>query len=205
MSGVWTQRTCWRAACAKTVPSQLEFQLAKSHVLALGFIGALILSSGITASANAANVKADPPVRIVKVGTDQMGTDTFQGRNREYVTFENVSGADLNVAGFVVEDLWSRNNKNPHRCNKYVIGSVLPDQSDAVLPAGKRITVFNGIGRNQKTVDGNYWLFANSNYRCGYRGHFLNNNKDTVFVSSSSDSSWVAQKSWDWQGGYYIQ
>ncbi|MFI9551954.1 hypothetical protein [Nonomuraea endophytica] len=47
-------------------------------------------------------------LRIVEVCTDAMGAVSVANGNREFVCFQNVSGAPVDVAGVLVEDNWAQ-------------------------------------------------------------------------------------------------
>jgi hypothetical protein len=183
----------------------------KKIILTIGGVLALMLG-GITAStASASTAEPVEPsatnLKIVKVGTDAMGTDTYANRNREYVTFKNVSTTDsVDIAGVLVEDNWAHGRTLrgiPHSCNTYAI-SKLPGQDGAVLAPGESVTVFNGqrFGGAYKTGS-EYRLYANSDVDCGTAGHFFNNDADTAWVTKSNGDVLDSQ-SWDWNGGYYV-
>lgn len=168
---------------------------------------ALVVAIGLHAKAEAVTAPGD--ITITRVGTDAMGGDSFQNRNREYVSFKNTTptSTSVNVAGYTVMDEWRNANlANTGTCNKYKIGATLPGKTDALLEAGKSVTVFNGWGMNRATATG-YVLFANSKFSCGLKGHYLNNDKDTAVLKTgdSASDTVVDSKSWNWNGGYFVQ
>jgi hypothetical protein len=172
--------------------------------IALTLVSLIALALG-TAGAGLTTASAAIPgntLKIVRVGTDAMGADSFANRNREYVTFKNVSGADVDVAGVLVEDNWSHSNSHHHSCNFYKIAH-LPGTSGTVLHANEYVTVFNGwhSGGDYRTGS-EYRLYANSDTDCGASGHFFNNDADTVWVTKGDVTD---SKSWDWNGGYYVR
>ena len=178
---------------------------------ALTFATALalsVLAPAATATATAAVPPTAGQLRVVKVGTDAMGSDTFTNRNREYVTFKNVSGVTLDIANVVVEDNWAHNRTlapgvPTHTCNTYKITN-LPDNPTTDIANGEYVTVFNGYGTDVK-VGTEYRLFANSDTDCGTLGHFYNNDNDTVWVTSADGVTEYGKKSWDWGGGYFVR
>lgn len=184
--------------------------LAK-NTAALTFATALalsVLAPSATATATAAVPPAADKLRVVKVGTDAMGSDTFTNRNREYVTFKNVSDGPLDIANVVVEDNWAHNRTlmsgpSTHTCNTYKITD-LPDNPTTDIAMNETVTVFNGAGTNVK-VGTEYRLFANSDTDCGTLGHFYNNDNDTVWVTSADGATTYGSKSWDWGGGYFVR
>lgn len=176
----------------------------------LALMGALALMLGglsmAPASASVAPAPGTSDVRIVRVGTDAMGSDNFGNRNREYVTFRNVSDHAVDVANLLVEDNWAHGRTLAHRshtCNTYEITD-LPDNSSTEIASGETVTVFNGarIGGDVK-VGSEYRLYANSDTDCGTYGHVFNNDADAVWVTLA-DGTPLTSKSWDWGGGYYV-
>lgn len=171
----------------------------------LTLAAAAVLTFTGVSGAGIATASAAPgdTLQIVRVGTDAMGADSFANRNREFVTFKNVSTVDFDVAGVVVEDNWSRNNPRPHTCNKYTITDLPGAGTNTVLHPGEYVTVYNGVraGGDYK-VGVEYRLFANSDVDCGTYGQFFNNDADTAWVSKGEV---VHSKSWDWNGGYFVR
>jgi hypothetical protein len=175
----------------------------------IALMGAMALMLGGIASATSAAAAPAPTagqLQIVRVGTDAMGADSYANRNREYVTFKNVSGGELDIAGVLVEDNWAHAKTlagESHTCNTYKVTD-LPDSATTVLAAGESVTVFNGArwGGDRK-VGSTYELFAKSDVGCGTFGQFYNNDADTAWVTTSAGVE-LAKKSWDWNGGYYV-
>lgn len=174
-----------------------------------------MIALGLVTGASAANAgpvtdvkNVDGVLKIVEVGTDQMGADTVSGRNREFVTFE-ITGDTVDLSGVYVEDNWSRFNTNDHECNRYIIGT-FPSQGNAIANKGSKVTVYNGIrfGGNHRVLinDGayHYHLFANSNPKCGLNGQFYNNNGDTFWIRKLGEGGWEAKFTYEWNGGYTI-
>ncbi|MGW5259613.1 hypothetical protein ACWEQG_01480 [Microbispora sp. NPDC004025] len=182
----------------------------KKILLSLAAFAALMISGIAVAPASTADAAPAPvtgDLRIVRVGTDAMGADSFANRNREYVTFQNVSGHPVNVAGVLVEDNWAHGRTlahRPHTCNTYKITD-LPDNSTTEIANGEYVTVFNGtrVGGDYK-AGAEYRLYANSDTDCGTFGQFYNNDADTAWVTKA-DGGELANKSWDWNGGYYVR
>lgn len=175
-------------------------RLNKSASLLAAVFIAAILPAG---PASAAAVPGLNDLKIVVVGTDAMGTDTFANRNREYVTFTNATTGDLDIAGVVVQDNWSHSNSGTHSCNRYEITD-LPGNDSTVIAGGATVTVFNGSkwgGDRRNSND--YQLYAKSDVDCGTAGHYLNNDADTVWVTKGGTD--IASKSWDWAGGYTVR
>lgn len=176
----------------------------------MAVLAALLIVAGLApaASSTAVTIAAPPAVndlKIVEVGTDAMGADTFANRNREFVRFQNVSGHAVDVANVVVEDSWAHGKTVDgvaHTCNTYKITD-LPDNATTEIAHGEYVTVFNGVrwGGNYKSGS-EYRLYANSDVDCGTAGQFFNNNNDVVYVALGS--AVLASTSWDWNGGYTV-
>lgn len=168
----------------------------------------LVLGLGLANTPASADVTGNV-LQIVEVGTDAMGADSFANRNREFVTFKNVSGSSVDIAGVLVEDNWAHARTvagDSHTCNTYKITD-LPDNAGTMLAPGESVTVFNGVrwggGRKVGSV---YQLFANSDVDCGTFGQFFNNDADTAWVTRNGPTGEVlSSKSWDWNGGYFIR
>ncbi|MFI6296878.1 hypothetical protein ACIBEJ_35175 [Nonomuraea sp. NPDC050790] len=181
-------------------------RINKSATLLAALFVAASLSTVSPASAASLAV-ADVPgdvLRIVEVGTDAMGADSVANRNREFVRFQNVSGAPVDVAGVLVEDNWAHSKTLAdvaHSCNTYKIVD-LPSNPTTMVAPGEVVTVFNGIrwGGNYK-VGSEYRLYANSDPDCGTNGQFFNNDNDAVYVTKGDGT---VQSSWSWEhnGGY---
>lgn len=185
-------------------------RLNKSAILLSAFVAALALF-GVPASATSVAVPDGDDLKIVAVGTDAMGADSFSNRNREFVKFQNVSGGDLDMAGVLVEDNWAHARTlahDDHTCNTYKIVD-LPDNATTTIANGEYVTVFNGSrwGGNRKLVNGatvEYQLFANSDRDCGTEGQYFNNNNDAVYVSTATGVVLVTW-AWDHNGGYVFK
>lgn len=184
----------------------------KKLILTFGAVLALML--GGIASATSASAAAIPVTTVGQlqipnngVGTDAMGTDARVNLNRESVTFKNVTGADLDIAGVLVEDNWAHAKTlaaDPHSCNTYKITDLPGSGTNTILAPGESVTVFNGSrwGGDRK-VGNAYHLYARSDADCGTAGHFYNNDADTAWVTTSLGVE-LAKKSWDWNGGYTV-
>ncbi|RSN12792.1 hypothetical protein DMB42_11480 [Nonomuraea sp. WAC 01424] len=172
--------------------------ILSAAALAAGLVGAVPAS---------ADVPGDV-LRIVEVGTDAMGADTYANRNREFVRFQNVSGSPVDVAGVLVEDNWAHAKTlsgAAHSCNTYKVVD-LPDNGTTTIANGEYVTVYNGtrVGGDRKVNGNEYQLFANSDADCGTAGQFYNNDADTAWVTKS-DGTAYSSKSWDWNGGYTVK
>lgn len=185
-------------------------RLNKSATLLLAFFAGLALF-GVPASASSVAVPDSNDLKIVAVGTDAMGADSYSNRNREFVKFQNVSGGDLDIANVLVEDNWAHSKTvdgDAHSCNTYKIVD-LPDNAGTTIANGEYVTVFNGSrwGGNRKLVNGTvveYQLFANSDRDCGTEGQYFNNNNDAVYVTTDKGVVLVTW-AWDHNGGYVFK
>lgn len=165
------------------------------------------LSATASATASAAPAPAAGDLKIVRVGTDAMGADSFANRNREYVTFRNASDHAVDIANVLVEDNWAHAKTlagDSHTCNTYKITDLPGPGTNTEIAAGEYVTVLNGqrVGGDVKVGD-EYRLYANSDTDCGTYGQFYNNDADTAWVTKA-DGTELAKKSWDWNGGYHV-
>ena len=180
-----------------------------------------VLATALVLPGNAATGSVTvPPVGsllIVRVGTDAMGTDNFDNRNREFIRFKNVSGANVDLTGVYTEDNWAHENNSASTCNTYKFPGVgLPDSdldgnSDPdgfMLAPGQYVNVYNGsrIGGNYyDTAIDTYKMYADSDTDCGTFGHYFNNDADKVWMMHGPGPTTVLHaKDWDWGGGYFI-
>jgi hypothetical protein len=181
--------------------------MKKTLIALMGALALMLTGIASATSASAAPAPTAGQLQIVRVGTDAMGTDTVGNRNREFVTFKNVSGVTLDIANVLVEDDWAHSRTadgDAHSCNTYKITDLPGPGTSTELANGESVTVFNGArwGGNYK-VGTEYRLYANSDPDCGTAGQFYNNNNDTAWVTTSTGVE-LAKKSWDWNGGYTV-
>ncbi|MFG1683481.1 hypothetical protein ACGFNP_25155 [Nonomuraea sp. NPDC049269] len=182
-------------------------RISKSASLFAGVLIAASLSTSPASAVTTVDVPGDV-LRIVEVGTDAMGADSYANRNREFVKFQNVSNAPVDVAGVLVEDNWAHARTvggDAHTCNTYKIVD-LPSNATTMVQPNEYVTVFNGSrwGGNRK-VGSEYQLFANSDTDCGTFGQFYNNDADTAWVTKANGADVYSSKSWDWNGGYTVK
>ncbi|WP_170223821.1 lamin tail domain-containing protein [Nonomuraea turkmeniaca] len=180
-------------------------RLNKSAIL---FVGVVIAASMTTGPATASADVPGDVLRIVEVGTDAMGADSYANRNREFVKFQNVSDGPIDVANVLVEDNWAHAKTvkgDAHTCNTYKIVD-LPDNGTTVIAKGEYVTVFNGsrLGGDRKINGSEYQLFADSDTDCGTAGQFFNNNNDTAWVTKANGDV-LSSYSWDHNGGYVFK
>jgi hypothetical protein len=174
--------------------------MSKSLILFTALATAGVLA-GVPASASSAAAPIDN-LSITQVGYNANGSDTWWNRNKEYV--EITATADVNVKNLVVADSWAKSNAgdNAEKCNTYTV-TALPGVEEVggvvPLPANDKIRVYSGSGTNAK-VGGTFRLFMNS--KCGYRGHYLNNGGDTVWLSQGGGEEWF---SYNFDNGYYVK
>jgi hypothetical protein len=170
-------------------------RINKSAILAAAFLTAAVLV-GIPAAASTAAGPIDH-LSITQVGYNANGADTWWNRNKEYVEITASDNVDVN--GLVVADSWAKANvsDNAEKCNTWTI-TALPGGGTTLLP-GEKIRVYSGSGTAVK-VGGTFRLFMNS--KCGYRGHYLNNGGDTVWLSQAGNEEWF---SYNFDNGYYVK
>jgi hypothetical protein len=191
----------------------------KKIILTIGGVLALMLG-GITASTASASAAAPiDGLRIGHINYDAAGPDNMANRNQEFVDIVNDGTADKNVKGLVFEDAYRHGNPTSREraCNKLVVKS-LPDADGnrvTVLPAGHILRIYVGSAptspkaftRSGKTI---HPVYIDSPERCGYKGHFLNNNPpssgrgawDTVWITLDDQ---VESKSYQAYGGHFVR
>lgn len=189
----------------------------KKLILTIGGVLALMLG-GITASTASASTSAAPDpsagdLTITRVGTDAMGSDHFRNRNREFVDVK--ANAEVDITGLVVQDSWRKatDAATSPACNTFTVTADKVDASlktgdgKVVLPAGHTLRVYVGSGTAKAWGWGNrlHAVYMNHGFGdsrgCGWRGHFLNNDADTVYVTKGG---FEISKSWNWRGGYTV-
>jgi hypothetical protein len=183
----------------------------KKILLSLMAVAGLLLSLGaITAPAQA----ADTDVKIVRISMDAVGADTLTNRWREFVDFKNVGDAEVNVKGWVLTDKWSHNNdNNPKGCNTITFRKAtsvtdaggfqhLSTHDDGLwLPKGHTIRVYTG--GDEDSTDNTLHTVAINKANCGYKGHYLNNNADRVFLSNATGDV-VDSEGYNWKGANFL-
>lgn len=198
------------------VPTHRKIEMKKLTLILAAFALAFGGFTATTASASAA-APVDPSttnLKIVQVGTDAMGSDHFRNRNREFVDVK--ASAEVDITDLVVQDSWRKNTAADVKkhCNTF---TVTADKVDAdlktadgkvVLPAGHTLRVYVGSGTAKAWGWGNrlHAVYMNHGFGdsrgCGWRGHFLNNDADTVFVTKGA---FEIKHGWDWHGGYTVK
>jgi hypothetical protein len=165
-------------------------------VLSLMFI---ILTTGSSHAAMAGELN---DLTIEQIGYNARGVDYFQNRNKEFVDIHNPSGnGEVNLDGLVLRDGYAKNYSGD--CNRYVF-------NDFKLSDGQTVRVYTGEGDDSSVVrSDNYWYkFMNHGYNdtknCGYRGHYINNLADTLYVTNGDGSVTYASKPFDFDNGYYV-
>jgi hypothetical protein len=128
------------------------------------------------------------------------------------VDVTNRSGAPIDVTGLVIEDAWAKANgdDNPRRCNTWTVNSLpgitIPADGEnagkLLLPAWHTIRVYTGTGRPAVFGAGDRIHAVYMDSRCGYRGHYLGNTSDTVWIVLGDATESL---SWDFSNGYYIR
>lgn len=147
-------------------------------------------------------------LKVTYVGTDAMGVDTYQNRNAEYVEFENVdpnpASTPVSIRGFKVEDAWAHVDEDSS-CNSFTVlnGNVDSVLWERGLEAGHSLRVYSGSGipRVSRFDPTLHLAFMNSRSWCGTNGHYLNNQRDAVYVVDASNGV-VASAEYDFRWGY---
>lgn len=122
----------------------------KKILLALGASATVLLCAAV---AHADIIQSTSPnaVKIVQLGTDAMGSDTFANRNREFVDIKNTGGSPVDIAGWRTEDAWAFGDNSHSLCNTFVVkttnvNAALVSGSAVNLPAGATLRVYTGAG-----------------------------------------------------------
>lgn len=169
--------------------------------------------AGVTLTASAATL-ADPTgdvvvsdstggIEITYLGTDAMGADTYRNRNAEYVQFTNTGTDPVPILNYKVEDAWAHADVDSS-CNSFTVTGNNVDTSLASgLPSGHSLRVYTGWGvaRVSRFDPTLHLAFMNSRSWCGANGHYLNNQRETVYVVDANGK--VADSaSYDFEWGY---
>ncbi|MFI7707592.1 hypothetical protein [Nonomuraea sp. NPDC049480] len=178
---------------------------------------AVVLIAVGLAGPSVASAAADVPGLVVgTISYNAPGADVPGNRNKEYVDVVNVGREPVDVKGLRVEDSWAHANADRAAttgCNAYTVTAlpgVAPGADGAVmLPPRHAIRVYVGAGTD--VLDGRtYKLFKDSDPRCGYNGHVLNNNApasgtgpwETVWIVKGAAAE---SKSYEFWNGYYVR
>lgn len=171
------------------------------------FAGAAVVLSIVAASSASA---APGQLKITKISMDAVGADSWWNRNAEYIEITNVGDEPLNITSLKTEDGWAHGtNDSDSLCNTLTLTASNTDSSlhvdgQLVLPAGNVLRVYTGAG----TPNSNGTLhtaYMNNGVSprsgCGYRGHYLTNNADTVYVTVGTT---VISQGYNWHGTNYM-
>lgn len=181
--------------------------MRKHTLTAAAILAAAALLGSTSASAAARDI---PALKIGQIGYDAAGFDRFWNRNQERIDISNVSGKEINVAGLLVRDDWSKAQGDDYsgKCNTYKVAQ-LPgiEETDGkiLLPPGHTIRIHSGLGM-PRVFDGKIHAVymnhgAGESRGCGRYGHWLNNAKDTVWIKLNGAEK---SKGWDFSRGHYI-
>lgn len=182
--------------------------MSLQKTLALSFVAALTvgaLASGASATAVAyvpasddtSNVIDAPFVnpdtfKIVDAGTDAMGADRFVNRNREWFTFQNVSGVSQKITDWATVDAWAKGDTSDSSCNTFVfktsnVSAGLVSGGEVSVPAGSFVRVHTGAGTpSDETTNEPFKVYMNSNWKCGANGHYITNDGDDLYLVNGS-------------------
>ncbi|WP_433519028.1 hypothetical protein ACQP2T_28025 [Nonomuraea sp. CA-143628] len=174
---------------------------------------ALALGLAVPPAAASADVAG---LAVGTIGYNAHGADVPGNRNSEYIDVVNAGREPVDVKGLRIEDAWA--HANPDRaaatgCNTFtvaVLPGVAPGADGAVMLAPRHaIRVYMGAGTD--VLDGRtYKLFKNSDPRCGFNGHVLNNNAP-VSGTGPWETVWLVKgaaseaKSYEFYNGYYVR
>ncbi|WP_101791041.1 hypothetical protein [Nonomuraea indica] len=179
-------------------------RINKSLILATAFATAAVLAGAPASAAVGTDV---PGLEIGTIGYNANGADTWWNRNKEYVDVVNVTDAPVDVKGLVVADGWAKQagDDNPKNCNTWTVNSVpgvTEVEGKLMLPGRHTVRVYSGAGTPAVSGEGGRFHLVYMNSKCGYRGHYLNNTGDTVWISKGGDSE---AKTYNFDNGYYVR
>lgn len=139
-------------------------------------------------------------VRFEAVGTNAPGVDKTSNENAEFVRLRNMTGAALDIEGWVLHDSYQNGagdwgNRYTFKGSALPVGSPFRVDTDTdtstpdhlVMPTGADIYVYNGSGIDTTPTSNTASIYRN------FKHHF-NNAGDTLYVRTSADaSSFVAR------------
>jgi len=172
-------------------------------------VAAVLLMALTAPTAHAAARRDIDGLQIGTIGYNARGADTWLNRNAEFVDIANTSDKPVNVYGLRVEDSWAHRMgaEGAGKCNNFTVtelpGVEKDDEAKKLeLPAGHVIRVYVGAGQPKTFGPGGRWHAVYMDHKCGYRGHFLNNLGDTVYIKLNAAEEY---KRYDFRRGYYIR
>lgn len=131
-------------------------------------------------------------LQVIEYGWNAPGTDTSANRNAEFVRLKNMTGAPLEVEGWVLHDTYQTpggdwGNRYTFRATDLPAGSPFNVGGKFTFPAGAEVYVYQGSGVDSTPTSSTASIFRNKN-------HIWNNAGDTIYVRTDKDApSYVAR------------
>jgi hypothetical protein len=155
---------------------------------ALAVIG-LALSLVRPVAADTSNVGK---LRIMEYGSNAPGKDTTSNRNAEFVRLVNVSGAAVDVTGWILHDSYRTaggdwGNRYTFRVDDLPTGSPFRSaEGRFVVPAGGQVYVYNGSGADTTPTNTTAAIYRDFK-------HVYNNGGDSLYLRDADGQivTWV--------------
>lgn len=187
--------------------------------LAVTAITALSLCA-VTGSASAALAPLPPndvvntfPVpgdlKINKLGTDAVGSDTYANRNREFLDVKNTGVAAVNITNYRSEDAWAYGDNSFSQCNTFKVKITNVDPSMVSggvvnLDAGHTLRIYTGAG-TPAVLGTTHFVYIDSPTTCGASGQYITNAADDLYFRDGTPAhNVVAHVRFNRLGGYEV-
>lgn len=163
-----------------------------------GIITVCVIVLGLGASAAFADPTNVGKVKISEYGFNAPGKDTSANRNAEFVRLLNVSGAALDVEGWILHDSYQTaggdwGNRYTFRATDLPTGSPFKVGTPArfVIPVGGQVYVYSGSGTDTTPTNNTAAIYRNFK-------HYLNNGGDTIYVRDADGTvvAWITYTSY---------
>lgn len=158
-----------------------------------GIVTLCVIALGLGASAAFADPANVGKLKIIEYGFNAPGKDTTSNRNYEFVRLQNMTGAAIDVEGWILHD--SYKTAGGDWGNRYTFhASDLPDGSPFkvgtsarfTVPAGGQVYVYSGSGVDTTPTNNTAAVYRNFK-------HYLNNGGDSIYVRDGDGTviTWV--------------
>lgn len=182
----------------------------KKILLTIMAVAGLLLSLG---AASAPAQADDSDVKITLLGTDAIYSDNWRNRNQEFIQFTNKGDTSVDVLNWKTRDGYSHANQKS-KCNTVTLTADNTDlkvvDGKLLLPPKHHVRVYTGYrpgGATTFTHNGEVYHAVYMNHGigatkgCGYKGHYLTNGEDTVYVVDAQNKN-VDQHHYNNRAGY---
>ncbi len=177
----------------------MEWLLGHWRKIGIVLSGLTLALVGICVSGASADVSNVGKLRITEYGSNAVGVDTAANRNQEFVRLTNLSGAPVDVTGWILHDTYQ--NSAGDFGNRYVftvadLPASSPFRADHdsdpatadhfVVPAGGEVYVYQGSGTDTTPANTTAAIYRNHK-------HIWNNAGDTIYLRDASGTvvHWV--------------